>query len=70
MLIEMKGEPPKEVDALSLASTTTGGEVRLDKAAVVGCASQHKFEAMVITEALLMKPNMQQNVYFTFEAGV
>jgi hypothetical protein len=39
MLIEMKEGPPKEVDALSLASTTTGGEVRLDKATVVGCAS-------------------------------
>lgn len=54
----MKEGPPKEVDALSLASTTTGGEVRLDKATVVGCASQHKFEAMVIAEVLLMKPNM------------
>jgi hypothetical protein len=48
MLIEMKGGHPRNLDALSLASTTTGGEVRLDKAAVVGCASQHKFEAMVV----------------------
>jgi len=62
MLIEMKGGHPRNLDAFSLASTTTGGEVRLDKAAVVGCASQHKFEAMVVAEVLLVKPNMQQNV--------
>ena len=66
----MKGGHPRGLDALSLASTTTGGEVRLDKAAVVGCASQHKFKAIFVAELLLVKPNMQQNVYFTFEAGV